>query len=68
MIDFNKPLPTTIDWMTDADVRALRDYVFERKLSDESWKQVAHRWRNPVEQKWLLQTATAMQTTRMPKR
>ena len=68
MIDFNKPLPDDASHFTDAEIRQLRDYVFERSLSDESWSNVEHRWKNPVERAWLLQTGRAMQSTRMKKK
>ena len=68
MIDFNKPLPADTSRMGWADIKALRDYVFERTISDESWNQISHRWMVPNEREWLLQTARAMQTTRMSKK
>ena len=67
MTDFNKPLPEDSSHFTEREIRQLRDYVFEKTLSDESWNNVAHRWMNPAEREWLLQTARAMQTTRMKK-
>lgn len=67
MMDFTKPLPSTTSKMTEDDIRALRDFVFEKTLSDESWNHVSHRWLVPIEREWLLQTARAMQTTRIRK-
>lgn len=68
MIYFTKPLPADGSAFVEADIRALRDYVFEKTLSDVSWRQVAHRWMTRSEREWLLQTARAMQSTRMPRK
>lgn len=68
MIDLSKPLSVDPQKLTEPEIRQLRDYVFERKLSDPSWQQVSHRWMVPTERAWLVRTATAMQTTRIPRK
>jgi hypothetical protein len=68
MINFDKELPPDTSKLTIAEVRQLRDFVFERALSDMSWDQVYHRWMNPVEREWLLRYAREMQRTRNTKK
>lgn len=68
MIDFTKPIPEITEKLTNAEIRQLRDYVFDRTISDASWAQVSHHWDHPYERAWLLQNARAMQTTRMRKK
>ena len=68
MIDFTKELPPDTTQMNQSDVRQLRDYVFERTLSDTSWSQVALRWMVPEEREWLLRYAREMQRTRNTKK
>jgi hypothetical protein len=68
MIDFTKELPADISKLSVEDIRQLRDYVFERKLSDVSWSQVVSRWMLLSEQEWLLRYAREMQRTRNTKK
>jgi hypothetical protein len=68
MINFTKELPVDTEKMSHWEVKELRDFVFERTISDLSWMQVSHRWMNPVEREWLLRYAREMQRTRNTKK
>lgn len=39
--------------MTEAEVRALRNRVFDHVISDSAWSAVRKAWMSPSEQAWL---------------
>ncbi len=40
--------------MTEAEIRALRDRVFDHVISDGAWSAVRKAWMSPSERAWLL--------------
>lgn len=39
--------------ISDAELRALRDRVFERPSTDPNWEYVKNNWRKPASLQWL---------------
>jgi len=39
--------------MSETEVRALRNRVFDQRISDNEWNNCRHNWMNPSEVEWL---------------
>lgn len=68
MLDFSKELPVDTSKLKESEIRQLRDYVFERTISDQSWDHVRQRWMTDYEREWLLRYAREMVRTRNTKK
>lgn len=52
--------------LTEKEVRALRDLVYEVPMPDKSWEVARKSWMLESEIRWLQETAEEMKSTEMP--